>query len=61
MAKRKTQMDKAVEQLQAKLAEITARYEAEKSGIETSIATLRNQPARKPRTAKPQPVEARVG
>jgi hypothetical protein len=57
MAKRKTQIDKAIDTLDAKKQALTDKYKAELAGIDSAIEALRKQPVRKARAAKPLPLE----
>lgn len=58
MAKRKTQIDKAIEQLQQELDALTRTYETRRAAQESAIDALRAQQItrpRKARTSKPAP------
>jgi len=56
MAKRKTQLERAIETLEGKKAELTRAYESELAGLNRAIDALKSQPTRKPRLNKPREV-----
>lgn len=59
MSKRKTQIDRAIESLEADLQALIAKYEGERAGLVSAIGKLRQQAAEKPkRKAREQKVVA---
>jgi hypothetical protein len=55
---RKSQLDRVIEEMQAKRLALIDKFQAELNGLDAAIAALKTQTQRKPRAVKPRAVDA---